>query len=68
MRTNDGVEIKNGSNVWIAYQDIINSNFKPIKVNMYDQKAHFKYWYHERKNCQSECDKLNGTTNQQLNK
>lgn len=58
MRTNDGHEIENGSDIYVAYPSIDNI-YKPIKVNMYDIRAHFKYWFLKKENCKIECDKLN---------
>lgn len=58
MRTTDGYEIENGSNIHVCYKND-KGDYIPMKVNMYHQMGHFQNWYHKRENCQKECDQRN---------
>ena len=65
MRTNDGYEVENGSSIYVAYPSK-EGWYSPINVNMYDSKAHFKFWFRDEVNCQKECDKFNEWKTNQL--
>lgn len=62
MRTTDGFEIENGSDIYVAYKTD-DGKYIPMKVNMYHQMGHFQKWYKERENCVNECEQRNTLSN-----